>query len=627
MTKRILVDAVHPEEKRVVVLENGRIQEYDSETSLKQQFKGNVYLAKVTRVEPSLQAAFVEYGRDRQGFLPFSEIHPDYYQIPVSDREALKKSLMEVKQEAEAQSEAELDAEDNAAPSEEEGEATEIATKEEAEAEAAGSDKSDRALRAKRNQLLRKYTIQEVIKRNQVILVQVEKEERGNKGASLTTYITLAGRYCVLMPNAARSGGVSRRISSFEDRKRLKRIVRDLGLPQEASIIVRTAGSGKSQKAIQHDYDYLAGLWNRIREATLAATAPAFIHGEEGVIRRTIRDLYDDDVKELLIEGDEDFKAAKEFMQTLMPERAADLKHYKNKVPIFSRYKVEEQIVALYGNTAALESGGYLVLNPTEALISIDVNSGKSTSGRNVEQTALATNLEAAEEVARQLRLRDLAGLIVVDFIDMMELKNRKQVERKLKDALQRDRARVQVGRISQFGLLEMSRQRLRPSFNEINTVQCEHCHGTGSVKAVETLAINVLRALDQELSRTSNAVLDTHVPGDVLAHIVNQKRDVLAAMEERYSAKMYFHVDGQLGRDDFRIQRTSGKAVEQAGNDNRAERPATERTEGSRGRKGRNNEPINIAAHPAKELAAAEAGGGSKSGGLLQGLWRKIIE
>ncbi len=339
MTKRILVDAVHPEEKRVVMLENGRVQEFDSETSLKQQFKGNIYLAKVTRVEPSLQAAFVEYGQDRQGFLPFSEIHPDYYQIPVSDREELKRSLMDARRAAESEDDDEDDKDAETGSDDASNEAEVVA-----DAEDAPPAKSEKALKATRSQLLRRYTIQEVIKRNQVILVQVEKEERGNKGASLTTYVTLAGRYCVLMPNAARSGGVSRRISSYEDRKRLKKVVRDLKLPAEASIIVRTAGSGKSKDAIQHDYDYLARLWNLIRESTLASTAPAFIHGEEGVIRRTIRDLYDDGVQEILIDGQEDYEAAREFMKTLMPERVNDVKLYRGKAPVFGRYNVDSQL-------------------------------------------------------------------------------------------------------------------------------------------------------------------------------------------------------------------------------------------------------------------------------------------
>ncbi len=547
MPKRILIDATHVEETRVVVLENGRVSEFESETSIKKQLKGNIYLAKITRVEPSLQAAFVEYGEDRHGFLPFSEIHPDYYNIPVADKQELLRSL---------RNEGGSDDDEDDAPKKNSDDDAEVALVSEGEEENAIKKPSD---------LYRKYKIQEVMKRNQIILVQVEKEERGNKGASLTTFLSLAGRYCVLMPNSLRKGGVSRRIDSYEDRKRLKLIISDLKIPDEAGIIIRTAGSKKDAADIKGDYDYLANLWNDIRQATLKSTAPAFIHAEGDIIKKTVRDMYNETVDELLIEGKDAYETAKTFMKTVMPSNLPKIKAYRNKVPIFSRYKVEEQIAALYDFEVSLESGGSIVINPTEALISIDVNSGRSTSQRNIEETALSTNLEAAYEIARQLRLRDLSGLIVADFIDMMDVRNRKAVERALKEAFANDRAKIQIGRISIFGLLEMSRQRLRASFLEVNSMVCSHCKGAGVVKATESTAVTVLRAIENEVSRGSVCeAAEVFVTSSVAIYILNNKRPALAEIEERYQVKVIINIDETLGTDGFSIDKIRNYAQEE---------------------------------------------------------------
>lgn len=560
MPKRILIDATHDEETRVVVLENGRVQEFDSETSIKKQLKGNIYLAKVTRVEPSLQSAFVEYGGDRHGFLPFSEIHPDYYNIPVTDKQALLENMKAQVDREEDESDAEegkkadktsggRGSRDNEEPGElsaDDGD-VEVIEGEEEELETGALSKS--------SDLYRKYKIQEVIKRNQIILVQVEKEERGNKGASLTTFISLAGRYCVLMPNALRKGGVSRRVSSYEDRKRLKTVIAELKIPEDTGLIVRTAGAGKEAKDIKDDYNYLANLWNTIRQNTLASAAPAFIHAEGDIVKRTVRDLYSDQIDEVIIEGRKAFETARDFMKIISQEHISKVKEYKNKVPIYTRYRVEEQIAALYRHEAPLESGGAIVINPTEALISIDVNSGKSTTHRNVEGTALSTNLEAAREVARQLRLRDLSGLIVVDFIDMMEMKNRKAVERELKEAFVDDRAKIQIGRISTFGLLEMSRQRLRPSFLETNTMVCPHCEGVGAVKATESTAVTVLRAIESDVSKkVAYDAVDVSVATEVVVYILNNKRAQLSELEKRYNVRVFMHADDDMGAAGFSI-------------------------------------------------------------------------
>ncbi|MEZ5866459.1 MAG: ribonuclease E/G [Geminicoccaceae bacterium] len=501
MTKRMLIDATHAEETRVVVLQDQQLVDFDFESSTKKQLKGNVYLAKVTRVEPSLQAAFVEYGGNRHGFLAFSEIHPDYFQIPQADRELLAKLERESveadaangdarrgrgrKRRAEAAEDESDAAEGDAAEGDaaygeaRDGEADDderpIRVREDSEEETADV-MSEQARR--RARLLRSYKIQEVIKRRQIMLVQVVKEERGNKGAALTTYLSLAGRYCVLMPNTARGGGISRKISSSEDRSKLKAIVAELDVPQGMGLIVRTAGQQRSRAEIKRDYDYLMRLWSDIRDTTLQSVAPALIYEEGDLIKRAMRDLYSRDIDEVLVEGEEAHKSAKRLMTMMMPSRARHVKLYKEELPLFFKYKVEDQLDAMHSPIVQLPSGGSIVMHATEALIAIDVNSGKSTRERHIDETAVKTNLEAADEIARQLRLRDLAGLVVIDFIDMGEMRHQRAVERRVRDALKIDRARIQLGKISMFGLLELSRQRLRPSLQELSSRPCPTCQG-----------------------------------------------------------------------------------------------------------------------------------------------------
>ena len=458
-TKRMLIDASHPEETRVVVLSGNQVEDFDVEVESRRQLKGNVYLAKVTRVEPSLQAAFVEYGGNRHGFLAFSEIHPDYYQIPVADREAL------IAEEEDAQLAA------KEAEEADESHNGDVAVEE----VGGGEDAIDDAESVRRPVVdRRRYKIQEVIKRRQILLIQVVKEERGNKGAALTTYLSLAGRYCVLMPNTARGGGISRKIASGQDRKRLKSILADLSIPDGMAVIVRTAGDKRTKAEIKRDYEYLIRLWEQIRQKTLESIAPSLIHEEGNLIKRSIRDIYTKDIEEVVIHGEEGYRVAKDFMKLMMPSHAKRVQPYKEEnIPLLQRYQVESQIDSMHYPEVTLKSGGYIVINSTEALVAVDVNSGKSTRERNIEETAYKTNLEAADEVARQLRLRDLAGLIVIDFIDMENNRNQNKVERALKDAMRKDRARIQIGRISPFGLLEMSRQRLRPSLQEIHSEPC----------------------------------------------------------------------------------------------------------------------------------------------------------
>ena len=672
MAKRMLIDATHPEETRVVVLNGNRLEEFDFESSTKKQVKGNIYLAKVTRVEPSLQAAFVDYGNHRHGFLAFSEIHPDYYKIPVGDREQSDVELPH--EEAEAQ-ETELEIADatglslaaslpepvpvSAVTESGEDEPTEpeidepphVATDEtvlsawpadseavpveaavgfvweesprepeivpvsaervsepaiaataslapedsiisSAEFEAAsvepdrfaaaeeieplsdapmetdpdgepvdavetlGGDEFEEAER-QRSRTFRHYKIQEVTKRRQIMLVQVTKEERGNKGAALTTYLSLAGRYCVLMPNTGRGGGVSRKITSIGDRRRLKDILEDLDIPEGMGVIVRTAGGERSKAEIKRDYEYLLRLWNEIRDLTLRSTAPALIYEEGNLIKRSIRDLYTRDIDEVLVEGEEGYRTAKAFMKMLMPSHAKRVQPYRDEqIGLFHRFQVESQIDAIHSPVVQLRSGGYVVINQTEALVAIDVNSGRSTRERNIEETATRTNLEAAEEIARQLRLRDLAGLIVIDFIDMEEHRNQSAVERRLKDALKSDRARIQVGRISAFGLLEMSRQRLRPSLVETSTQPCPHCGGTGSIRSTESTALYVLRSIEEEGMRRRSAEISVHVPTTVALYILNQKRDSLVQLESRYAIRVMIAQDDALVPPTFRIER-----------------------------------------------------------------------
>ncbi len=681
MAKRMLIDATHPEETRVVVLSGNRLEEFDFETSTKKQVKGNIYLAKVTRVEPSLQAAFVDYGGNRHGFLAFSEIHPDYYRIPVEDREATDGE--EVADAGEAQEAAMDDAgvllasalpepvvvvslpesgEDEAkgtepfaqrepvfdqpAPSspsdaaehrsrerpltglpwddlapdrdtvvpepaatvsqpalhstvaaesapigfdeppaasvsgdyldvvdetsgeiavETGGEIPEAAAShadgdrggEESETiETIDGDELEEDER-QRSRTIRHYKIQEVVKRRQIMLVQVSKEERGTKGAALTTYLSLAGRYCVLMPNTARGGGVSRKITSITDRRRLKDVLEELDIPEGMGVIVRTAGAERSKAEIKRDYEYLLRLWNEIRDLTLQSTAPAVIYEEGNLIKRSIRDLYTRDIDEVLVEGEEGYRTAKAFMKMLMPSHARRVQCYRDpQIGLLHRFQVESQIDAIHSPIVQLRSGGYVVINQTEALVAIDVNSGRSTRERNIEETAVRTNLEAAEEIARQLRLRDLAGLIVIDFIDMEENRNQVAVERRLKEALKNDRARIQVGRISPFGLLEMSRQRLRPSLVETSTQPCPHCGGTGFIRSTESTALYVLRSIEEEGMRRRSAEICVYVPTTVALYILNQKRDSLVQLETRYGLRVLIARDDTLIPPAFRLER-----------------------------------------------------------------------
>ena len=514
MTKRLLIDGRQSEETRVVLLSGTRIEDFDYETENRKQLKGNVYLARVTRVEPSLQAAFVEYGGNRQGFLAFSEIHPDYYRIPIEDREALV--------QAERDSDEDEDgAQDSDGTPETVG----------------GEDADEEEIRPRRN--IRRYKIQEVVSRKQILLVQVVKEERGNKGAALTTYLSLAGRYCVLMPNSTRRGGVSRKITNVADRKRLKTIVGGLDVQDGTAVIVRTAGAKRTKTEIARDYAYLSKLWDEIRSKTLESQAPSLIHEEGDLVKRSIRDLYTSEVDEVLVEGDEAYKEARAQMKMLIPSHVKRVQKYEESLPIFQRYQVEQQMDTIHNPQVTLRSGGYLVINQTEALVAIDVNSGRSTRERNIEETALKTNLEAADELARQLRLRDLSGLIVVDFIDMEDNRNQTAVERRMKDAMRNDRARIQIGSISHFGLLEMSRQRLRISFNESISSACPHCEGTGRVRSVETAALQMLRVIEDEASKGRMDELRVTINSDVALYILNHKRDAISALEERFGMRI----------------------------------------------------------------------------------------
>ncbi len=726
MTKIMLIDATHPEETRVAVVDGRRLEEFDVEVASRHPLKGNIYLAKVTRVEPSLQAAFVEYGGNRHGFLAFSEIHPDYYRIPVADREALMREDLEeeaeerqsrpprrrrrgngqsagapegdtgsaaiesqddhdqgdhdqgdhdhtdhdhadhdhadhdhlhddgfehehasdaeegTREHADSPAVAETErAEEASEParvaepiqvmplssgydslrSEPVAEAAETAAMAPATDEAAvaepvspvevvdfpGSthtayemigdpadaelpapshgdivevtqppevidtvggeepgaededeeEEEDDSARRRRQRHLRRYKIQEVIKRRQILLVQVTKEERGNKGAALTTYLSLAGRYCVLMPNTDRGGGISRRITSVADRKRLKSIVDELDPPEGMAVIVRTAGMERQRSEIKRDFEYLLRLWDEIREKTLRSTAPALIYEEASLIKRSIRDLYTRDIGDIIVAGGEAFKSARSFMRMLAPGHAKRVQFYRDpSVPLFQRYQIESQIAAIHHPVVNLRSGGYIVINQTEALVAVDVNSGRSTRERNIEETALRTNLEAAEEVARQLRLRDLAGLIVIDFIDMDEGRNNAAVERRMKDALRNDRARIQIGRISSFGLLEMSRQRLHASLQEASTELCPHCHGTGRMRSVDSTALHVLRMVEEEITRSPSPGVTVFVPSAVALYVLNQKRHALAQLELRRGVRIYMTADDDLTPPDYRLER-----------------------------------------------------------------------
>jgi ribonuclease E len=553
MSTRMLLDSAHPEETRVAVVRGNRIEEFDFEAASKASLRGNIYLARVTRVEPSLQAAFVEYGGNRHGFLAFTEIHPDYYQIPVEDRRALLAEQAAHDASRRDEFSDEPRSHGNSSESEDGDDVEQVGA----------DDGYDDAAEVRRSPMQRRYKIQEVIKRRQILLVQVVKEERGTKGAALTTYLSLAGRYCVLMPNTARGGGISRKIPSSTDRKRLKSVLGELQVPEGMGTIIRTAGASRTKAEIKRDYSYLLRLWGTIRDLTLKSIAPALIYEEGSLVKRAIRDMYTGDIDEVLVEGNDGYRDAKEFMKLLMPSHAKKVKQYKDPIPLFHRFQVESQLETMYHATVPLKSGGYLVINPTEALVSIDVNSGKSTRERNIERTAFRTNMEAADEVARQLRLRDLAGLVVIDFIDMEESRNNRAVERRMKDALKTDRARLQVGRISSFGLLEMSRQRLRPGLLESSTVVCPVCAGAGSVRSVESSALQIMRVIEEEGIKGRALTVHLTVPLDVALYILNHKRQDLSAIEERFHISVQISGDSAMHRPHYILRREGQQEVE----------------------------------------------------------------
>ena len=656
MTKKMLIDATHAEETRVVVVDGTKVEEFDFETVNKRQLAGNIYLAKVTRVEPSLQAAFVDYGGNRHGFLAFSEIHPDYYQIPVADRQALlaeeralaraqdedegrersRRSASRLRPAARAEAVVSGDAVQKSAMSSMDvvdlGDADGADSLYNAETSAPdavaaepgaahgqdhdhsqddhsdhdhdpagdpvpandgeGDERSDGTYHAldhasdvdddiesiaeedvaeeisqSRRPRARRYKIQEVVKVRQIMLVQVVKEERGNKGAALTTYLSLAGRYCVLMPNTARGGGISRKITNAADRKKLKDIAGEIEVPEGAGLIIRTAGSQRTKTEIKRDYEYLQRLWEQVRDLTLKSIAPAPIYEEGTLIKRVIRDLYNRDIEEVLVEGAEGYRVAKDFMRMIMPSHARAVQLYAEPMPLFARYGVETYLASMFNPVVQLKSGGYIVIGITEALVAIDVNSGRATKEGSIEDTALKTNMEAAEEVARQLRLRDLAGLIVIDFIDMEERKNNASVEKRLKDKLKTDRARIQVGRISGFGLMEMSRQRLRPGMLEASTAPCNHCHGTGLIRSDDSLALMILRQLEEEGTRKRSKEVLLKAPISIANFLMNQKREHIAGIEARYGMSVRIEADPSLISPDFVIEKfkTATRVVAEA--------------------------------------------------------------
>jgi ribonuclease E len=581
MATRMLVDASHDEETRVVIVKGTRLEEFDYETASKKQLKGNIYLAKVTRVEPSLQAAFVEYGGNRHGFLPFSEIHPDYYQVPVSDRDVLleQESLAEKQAVEKEDKEAEQSQKKPTSKAPDNLVAEPVSDDEDGVVDDAGDTLGgietvdsedtdvvenlggdDEAEPGHKTNIKRNYKIQEVIKRRQILLIQVVKEERGNKGAALTTYISLPGRYSVLMPNTGRGGGISRKISIPADRKRLKKIATELEVPEGVGVIIRTAGLNRTRVEIRRDYEFLLRMWDDIRELTLKSIAPCCVYEEANLIKRSIRDLYSKDISEILVEGDNGYRVAKDFMRKLMPSHAKKVQPYRDRIPLFHRFQVEQQFASMYNPEVTLKSGGYIVINPTEALVSIDVNSGKATKERSIEETAVKTNLEAAEEIARQLRLRDLAGLIVIDFIDMDDNRNNKAVERRVKDCLKSDRARIQVGRISPFGLMEMSRQRLRPSFLETSTNVCTTCGGSGFIRSTESTALLIIRALEEEGVRERSNRITVTVHTDVAIYLLNQKRSVIQELENVYGLTIVIMADPTLDMNEHHLSREKTK-------------------------------------------------------------------
>lgn len=614
MSNKMLIDASHPEETRVIVTRGNKIEEFDFESEHKKQLKGNIYLARVTRVEPSLQAAFVEYGGNRHGFLAFSEIHPDYYQIPVADRLALLEAEAKAARAEDEDEEPKakndrsrrhrrrgrrdgqngdlhsggsnsgLPAAEPVGPAFENyvpgtpaialmkqaghviSEAIDTdngdddddndVENEEDIVESVGSEDAMEELPSHGRTSRRQYNIQEVIKRRQIILVQVVKEERGNKGAALTTYLSLAGRYSVLMPNTARGGGISRKITNPQDRKRLKEIVKELEVPQGMGVILRTAGANRTKAEVKRDYEYLMRMWENVRTLTLQSTAPSLVYEEGSLIKRSIRDLYNKDITEILVSGETGYREAKDFMRMLMPSHAKVVQPYREQVPVFTRYGLEAQLDRMLLPQVTLKSGGYLIINQTEALVAIDVNSGRSTREHSIEDTALQTNLEAAEEVARQLRLRDLAGLIVVDFIDMEEKRNNRAVEKKMKDCLKDDRARIQVGRISHFGLLEMSRQRIRASVLESTMQVCQHCGGTGHIRSDSSMALHIIRGIEDYLLRHSGYDIVVRTPAASALYVLNHKRQLLADLEGRFGANISIDADESVGHQHFVIDK-----------------------------------------------------------------------
>ena len=617
MPKKMLIDATHAEETRVVVVEGNKVDEFDFESLNKRQLSGNIYLAKVTRVEPSLQAAFVDYGGNRHGFLSFAEIHPDYYQIPVADREALiaeeeayaktleeeanlaqqKKSRIRKRKPKVIAEEADSDisiSSDVIEKSDENVETLNVTENQDSsnpnsitdneevsdnpidldlknnseinvesddeansdsEIESVADDDIEEEVRPRKPRP-RRYKIQEVIKVRQILLIQVVKEERGNKGAALTTYLSLAGRYCVLMPNTARGGGISRKITNVQDRKKIKEITSELDVPKGAGLIVRTAGAKRNRDDILRDYEYLMRQWTQIRDVTLESIAPTQIYAEGDIIKRSIRDLYNNDIDEIIVDGERGFEAAKAYMTMLMPTHVKRVKQYKNKMPLYARYQVENYLGGMFNPTVQLKSGGYIVIGVTEALVAVDVNSGKATKESSIEKTALKTNLEAADEVARQLRLRDLAGLIVIDFIDMEERRNNIAVEKRMKDKLKSDRARIQVGRISGFGLMEMSRQRLRPGMLEATTKECPHCLGTGLVRSDDSQALSILREIEEEAIRKRTKEILATVPVGISNYLMNHKRENIALIESQYGISIIIEASSSMVGTDYELEK-----------------------------------------------------------------------
>ena len=613
----MLIDATHAEETRVVVVEGNKVDEFDFESLNKRQLSGNIYLAKVTRVEPSLQAAFVDYGGNRHGFLSFAEIHPDYYQIPVADRESLiaeeeayaktleeeanlaqqKKSRIRKRKPKVIAEEADSDisiSSDVIGKSHENVEILNVTENQDSsnpnsitdnevvsdnpidldlknnseinvesddeansdsEIESVADDDIEEEVRPRKPRP-RRYKIQEVIKVRQILLIQVVKEERGNKGAALTTYLSLAGRYCVLMPNTARGGGISRKITNVQDRKKIKEITSELDVPKGAGLIVRTAGAKRNRDDILRDYEYLMRQWTQIRDVTLESIAPTQIYAEGDIIKRSIRDLYNNDIDEIIVDGERGYEAAKAYMTMLMPTHVKRVKQYKNKMPLYARYQVENYLGGMFNPTVQLKSGGYIVIGVTEALVAVDVNSGKATKESSIEKTALKTNLEAADEVARQLRLRDLAGLIVIDFIDMEERRNNIAVEKRMKDKLKSDRARIQVGRISGFGLMEMSRQRLRPGMLEATTKECPHCLGTGLVRSDDSQALSILREIEEEAIRKRTKEILATVPVGISNYLMNHKRENIAIIESQYGISIIIEASSSMVGTDYELEK-----------------------------------------------------------------------